>query len=82
LRLARHAELIAASRGETALVMGLGAIFTCIVRMSAVVIGVGLTGINGRRIDPAVEDFEQQWFKMPARRDGGPELVRRDDLVG
>jgi hypothetical protein len=29
-----------------------------------------------------VEDSEQQWFKMPALRDGDVELVRRDDTVG
>jgi len=26
-----------------------------------------------------VEDSEEQWFKMPALRDGNVELVRRDD---
>jgi hypothetical protein len=29
-----------------------------------------------------VEDSEEQWFKMPALRDGDVELVRRDDVVG
>jgi hypothetical protein len=29
-----------------------------------------------------VEDSEEQWFKMPAPRDGDVELVRRDDAVG
>ena len=29
-----------------------------------------------------VEDSEQQWFKMPALRDGDVELVGRDDAVG
>jgi len=29
-----------------------------------------------------VEDSEEQWFKMPALRDGDVELVRRDDRVG
>jgi hypothetical protein len=29
-----------------------------------------------------VEDSEEQWFKMPALRDGDVELVRRDDAVG
>jgi hypothetical protein len=29
-----------------------------------------------------VEDSEEQWFKMPARRDGEVELVRRVDAVG
>jgi hypothetical protein len=28
-----------------------------------------------------VEDSEEQWFKMPALRDGDVELVRRDDAV-
>jgi hypothetical protein len=28
-----------------------------------------------------VEDSEEQWFKMPALRDGDVELVRRDDGV-
>ena len=28
-----------------------------------------------------VEDSEEQWFKMPALRDGDVELVRRDDVV-
>ena len=28
-----------------------------------------------------VEDSEEQWFKMPALRDGNVELVRRDDAV-
>ena len=29
-----------------------------------------------------VEDSEEQWFKMPALRDGDVELVGRDDAVG
>ena len=29
-----------------------------------------------------VEDSEEQWFKMPALRDGDVELVRRGDAVG
>ena len=29
-----------------------------------------------------VEDSEEQWFKMPALRDGDVELVRREDAVG
>ena len=28
-----------------------------------------------------VEDSEEQWYKMPALRDGEVELVRRDDVV-
>jgi hypothetical protein len=28
-----------------------------------------------------VEDSEEQWFKMPALRDGNVELVRRDDVA-
>jgi hypothetical protein len=28
-----------------------------------------------------VEDSEEQWFKMPALRDGDVELMRRDDAV-
>jgi hypothetical protein len=28
-----------------------------------------------------VEDSEEQWFKLPALRDGEVELVRRDDAV-
>jgi len=28
-----------------------------------------------------VEDSEEQWFKMPALRDGDVELVRRGDAV-
>jgi hypothetical protein len=28
-----------------------------------------------------VEDSEEQWFKLPALRDGDVELVRRDDAV-
>ncbi len=28
-----------------------------------------------------VEDSEEQWFKMPAVRDGDVELVHRDDAV-
>ena len=28
-----------------------------------------------------VEDSEEQWFKMPALRDGDVELIRRDDAV-
>ena len=28
-----------------------------------------------------VEDSEEQWFKMPALRDGDVELVGRDDAV-
>jgi hypothetical protein len=29
-----------------------------------------------------VEDSEEQWFKMPALRDGEVELVRRGEAVG
>jgi hypothetical protein len=29
-----------------------------------------------------VEDSEEQWFKIPALRNGDVELVRRDDAVG
>jgi hypothetical protein len=36
--------------------MGFGAISTRIVRISAVVVADGLTGFDGRRIDPAVLD--------------------------
>jgi hypothetical protein len=28
-----------------------------------------------------VEDSDEQWFKMPALRDGDVELVRRDEAV-
>jgi hypothetical protein len=28
-----------------------------------------------------VEDSEEQWFKLPALRDGDVELIRRDDAV-
>ena len=28
-----------------------------------------------------VEDSEEQWFKMPALRDGDVELVRRDEAM-
>jgi hypothetical protein len=34
--------------------MGVGVIFTRMVRIGAVVVADGLTGIDGRRIDPAV----------------------------
>jgi uncharacterized protein YacL (UPF0231 family) len=29
-----------------------------------------------------VEDSEEQWFKLPALRDGEVELVRRDEAAG
>jgi hypothetical protein len=29
-----------------------------------------------------VEDSDQQWFKLPALRDGDVELICRDDAVG
>ena len=29
-----------------------------------------------------VEDSEEQWFKMPATRDGEVELVRRGEAAG
>ena len=29
-----------------------------------------------------VEDSDQQWFKLPALRDGDVELVGRDDAMG
>ncbi|MGA2926758.1 MAG: hypothetical protein ABSG43_12310 [Solirubrobacteraceae bacterium] len=37
-------------------------------------------GFMGREMLAFVEDSEDQWFKMPALRDGDVELVRRGDL--